>query len=124
VDKRRILVIDDEVGVARLLKLALEQEGNYEVRVENSGRAGLAAVQEFDPDVILLDMIMPDMTGQEVVAEMQSDPHHSKTPVVFLTAVPLREPKEILPAPVEGRSWISKPARVADVIAHIERALA
>lgn len=120
--KRRILVVDDEVSVTRLLKLSLEQTGEYEVRVENSGRGGLAAVREFRPDVVLLDIIMPDMTGQDVVAEIESDPLCRGTHVVFLTAAVPREPGEA-PETLGGYPWISKPARAAEVIAQIEQFL-
>lgn len=122
--KRRILVIDDEVGVARLLKLALEQTGDYEVRVEHTGRRGLLALGEFDPHVVLLDVIMPDMTGQEVMTEIRADPARRGMHVVFLTAAVPREHHDAPEATFEGHPWISKPARAADVIAHIEQALA
>ena len=61
--RKRILVIDDEASFTRNLKLNLEETGEYEVREENKGTEGLTAAREFRPDLILLDVIMPDMAG-------------------------------------------------------------
>src|SRR5919109_851520 len=66
--KPRILIVDDEPAFTRLVKLALEQDGYYEVQEENHGRHALAAALEFRPDLVLLDVIMPDMGGAEVAA--------------------------------------------------------
>jgi CheY-like chemotaxis protein len=117
-----VLLVDDEVGMTRLLKLNLEEGGGYDVRIENSGRAGLEAAREFRPDVILLDVIMPDMRGTEVLERLRADPDLAHTPVIFLTAV--------LPAPgtnadvgMPGCIGIAKPARAADVMAAIRSVL-
>ena len=58
-EKKRILVVDDEPSITRLLRLSLEQAGEYEVATEDVSKAALAAVEEFQPDLILLDVMMP-----------------------------------------------------------------
>ena len=58
-EKKRILVVDDEPSITRLLKLNLEQAGEYEVATEDVSKAALAAAEEFQPDLILLDVMMP-----------------------------------------------------------------
>src|SRR2546423_5120830 len=68
--KRRILVVDDETSITRLLKLNLEQTGSYEVREENLGARVLEAAREFKPDLVLLDVMMP--RSEEHTSELQS----------------------------------------------------
>ena len=58
-EKKRILVVDDEPSITRLLKLNLEQTGDYEVATENSPKAAVAAAEEFQPELLLLDVVMP-----------------------------------------------------------------
>ena len=62
-EKKRILLVDDEPSITRLLKLNLEQTGDYEVATENVSKAALATAEEFRPDLILLDVMMPDLDG-------------------------------------------------------------
>jgi len=85
--KKRILLVDDEVGFTRLLKLNLEQRADYEVRVENWAEKALHAAREFRPDLVLLDVIMPHMIGNDVAACMREDATLKGTPIVFLSAV-------------------------------------
>ena len=83
----RILVVDDELALTRLLKLNLEGNGHYFVREENRGAHALAAAREFKPDVIVLDIIMPDISGGNVAAQLKADPALKRTPIIFLTAL-------------------------------------
>ncbi len=121
--RRRILLVDDEVGVTRLLKLSLEATGDYQVRVENSGKAGLLAAQQFRPDVILLDVLMPDMTGHEVLERLEEDAVLRDIPVLYLTATLPRERGAAGGRNERVRPWIAKPVRASDVIEEIEREL-
>ncbi len=83
----KILVIDDEVGFTKLLKMNLERTGKYEVRIENESTNAIAIAREFQPDLILLDIVMPDMDGGDVAAMMQADPMLARTPIIMLTAL-------------------------------------
>ena len=69
--RKRILVVDDETSITRLLKMNLELIGNFEVREENSGAHAIEAAREFKPDLILLDVMMTDMDGGEVAAALK-----------------------------------------------------
>ena len=84
--KTKILIVDDEVSFARMVKLNLEKAGAYEVRVENKASYALAAAREFRPDLILLDVIMPNMDGGDVANQIKRDRNLKGTPIVFLTA--------------------------------------
>jgi CheY-like chemotaxis protein len=85
-EKKRILIIDDEASFTRMVKLNLEKTGSFEVREENRATYAVAAAREFKPDLILLDVIMPAMDGGDVAAQIRTDRHLKGTPIVFLTA--------------------------------------
>ena len=86
-NKKRILVVDDEAGVTTMTKLSLEKTSQYEVQVENRSTRALEAARRFDPDMILLDITMPEMDGTEVASQIRADPVLKNTPIVFLTAI-------------------------------------
>lgn len=88
---RKILVVDDEVGFTKLLKMNLEKTGQYEVRIENESTKALMAAHEFLPDVVLLDIVMPGMDGGDVAAKMQDDPLLREIPVIMMTALVSQE---------------------------------
>ena len=83
-DPGRVLVIDDQQANLDTARMLLEAEG-YLIRCETSGENGLNAIEEFKPDLILLDMMMPGMDGFEVLAELRSR-GHQRIPVLFVTA--------------------------------------
>ncbi|MCB1230716.1 MAG: response regulator [Verrucomicrobiae bacterium] len=83
----KVLVIDDEAGFTKLLKMNLEKTGEFEVRIENNSMKALSAAREFRPDVILLDVVMPGLDGGDVAAQFQDDPMLRKVPVIMLTAL-------------------------------------
>ena len=85
-EKKRILIIDDEASFTRMVKLNLEKTGAFEVREENRAAYALTAAREFKPDVILLDVIMPTMDGGDVAAHIRNDRNLKNTPIIFLTA--------------------------------------
>lgn len=84
-DKTRILCIDDEPGVVELVSLILRAP-NVEVEGANSGAAALEMMRQSPPDVVLLDIMMPEMDGWEVYKEMQADQTLNSIPVIIVTA--------------------------------------
>ncbi|SRR5581483_9355616 len=86
-DKKRILIVDDEPGFTRLLKLTLERTGNFLVREENDGMHALETAREFMPDLILLDIVMPKIDGGDVARQIQRDMKLKNAKIVFLTAI-------------------------------------
>ena len=85
--KKRILVVDDEPEFTNLLKLSLEPHGYYEVQEENDADNVRAAARAFDPDLVLLDIMMPEQDGSEVAAALKADPVTRAVPIIFLTAL-------------------------------------
>ena len=122
--KKRILVIDDESSITRLLKMNLDKTENYDVREENLGSKGLMAAREFRPDLVLLDVMMPDMDGGDVAAGIQADPLLRNTPIIFLTAVVKKEEVNARDGRIGGFPYIAKPLNVRGVISVIEKELA
>lgn len=84
---QRILVADDEPDILEISRIALETVGGYEVSVCTSGRVLLERLNEFGPDLIIVDVLMPDMTGPEVLVEIRRRPEFDSVPVVYLTGV-------------------------------------
>lgn len=84
---RKILLIDDEAGFTQLLKMNLEKSGDFEVTIENDSTKAVATARSFQPDVVLLDVVMPGMDGGDVQSQFQSDATLRNTPVIMLTAL-------------------------------------
>ena len=84
--RKRILYIEDEADLQWLVRHVLESDGGFEVLVCSSGAEALLCVQEFSPDLVLLDVMMPDMDGFSVLRELRARPESASLPVVFLTA--------------------------------------
>jgi len=107
--KKRILVVDDEPAITRMIKLNLEQTGRYEVRTENLGRSAIDAAREFRPDLILLDVMMPGMLGSEVAEQLRADPELRAIKFVFLTAVVTRAEELRSEGQIGGQTFVAKP---------------
>jgi DNA-binding response OmpR family regulator len=82
---RRVLIADDEANIVISLEFLMQQSG-YEVRVARNGDEALAAVEEFAPDLVLLDVMMPRRNGYEVLQAIRANPARRGTRVVLLTA--------------------------------------
>lgn len=80
-------MVDDEVTFATLVALQLERTGRYRVRCLHRGSEVLAAAEEWMPDIVLLDFLMPDMDGGEVFQQLKANPTLKHIPIIFLTAV-------------------------------------
>ena len=123
-DKKRILIVDDEVGATRLLKASLEQTNSYEVRVENWPEDAVPAARQFKPDLVLLDIVMPRMPGGNVAEAFGWDPELKHIPIVFLTAAVRRHQVEEHDGIICEHPCLAKPASVAEIIQCIETHLA
>ena len=88
---RDILLIDDQPDDLRLVQRLLQQQGGYHVRMANGGIEGLVAIQSQPPQVIILDLFMPDLDGFSILETLHSDPALAQIPVIILTAGDLTE---------------------------------
>jgi two-component system, OmpR family, response regulator len=113
---QRVLVVDDEDNITFLLDSALRHFG-FEVMVAKNGREALDAVGEFDPDVMLLDVMLPDLDGFEIVRRLRMD--GDKTPVLFLTARDTVDDK-VRGLTLGGDDYVTKPFSLEEVLARIQ----
>ena len=120
-DKKRILIIDDTDDIATPIKLYLEKNGAYEVRVENAGFKGLEAAKAFKPDLVLLDVMMPDMDGGDVAAQLEEDPATAKIPIVFLTAAVTKDEAASKQTGLGGRPLLSKLTTLQEIIEYVKK---
>ncbi|MFA5198675.1 MAG: response regulator, partial [Candidatus Omnitrophota bacterium] len=104
-----------------LIKLNLEQTGQYRVKTVNKGALALEAAREFRPDLIFLDIIMPDIDGGDVCHQLESDGQIKGTPIVFLTAIAKKEEVAASRGAIGGHPFLAKPVSVRELIDCIER---
>jgi CheY-like chemotaxis protein len=121
--KKKILVVDDEASLTRMLRRNLEATGKYEVKEENTGAQAYASAIQFQPDMIILDVMMPDMDGGAVAAQIQDDENLKHIPIVFLTAIVQKEEAEDTGSNIGGRTFLAKPVKLDDLITCIEKEL-
>lgn len=118
---KRILAVDDEVDVLLIVKTALQCEG-YEVETAANGPEALALAKANPPDLVLLDMMMPGMTGFEVMQAMKKVEEISTIPVIMLTGV--SERTKIQQALTSGSTYyIVKPFEIEDLLTKVQSAL-
>ncbi|HWB61337.1 MAG TPA: response regulator [Chthoniobacteraceae bacterium] len=84
---RRILIVDDESGFTKVVKLTLEKSGNYLVQEENDAARAHSTARLFRPDLIFLDIVMPKIDGGDVAAQIRGDAALKHVPIIFLTAI-------------------------------------
>ena len=118
--RQRILIVEDVKLNAQILVNVLKDE--YDLRVANNGVEALAMVREQMPDLILLDIIMPEMDGYEVCAKLQSDPNTRDIPILFLTALE-GDQNEAYGLELGAMDYIRKPFTVPIVKAKIRNHL-
>ena len=121
--KKRILVVDDLASDTRLLKQQLEQSHRFEVLEENDPRSAVVTAEEFKPDLILLDLVMPTMDGRHLAACMAASPILKTVPIIFLTARITREEVEAVGGRIGGFPFLAKPVALAELITCIQRHL-
>jgi CheY-like chemotaxis protein len=112
---KRIMIVDDEPAFTRLLKRSLEQEGEFAVCVENNPRNAVQAAQQFQPDLILLDVMMPGMDGGELAERFETTGCVGKVPIVFLTAAVMREEVNRNHGEIGGHAFLAKPVDLSEL---------
>jgi two-component system OmpR family response regulator len=111
----RVLVVDDEVNIAELVSMALRYEG-WEVRAAHTGSKAVAAAKDLKPDAVVLDMMLPDFDGLEVLRRMRAT--QPDLPVVFLTARDAVEDR-IAGLTAGGDDYVTKPFSLEELVARL-----
>jgi DNA-binding response OmpR family regulator len=117
-----IVVVDDDADILGLLEYKLTAAG-HQVTAEADGEAGLAAIHEVKPDLVVLDWMMPRMTGIEVCLELRKDPDLADVPVLFLTAK-AQESDVQRGFAAGGNDYVVKPFSPRELAARIDALLA
>ena len=86
-DSEKILLVDDDPDLQKIARLSLEKKGGFTVQVCDSGNQALKDVKDFQPDLIILDVILPDMNGMETLSELRKLPEAAQIPVFFLNVI-------------------------------------
>jgi len=110
----RVLVVDDEPNIAELLRMALRYEG-WEVSVAHTGSAAVRAARETTPDAVVLDVMLPDFDGMEVLRRLRGS---SDVPVLFLTARDTVEDR-VAGLTAGGDDYVTKPFSLEEVVARL-----
>lgn len=116
--KEKVLIVEDETKLARFVELELKHEG-YEVFVANDGRSGIESYFEYEPDIILLDLMLPQLNGIEVCRRIRKE---SNVPIIMLTAKGEVMDK-VLGLDNGADDYITKPFAIEEVLARIRVAL-
>jgi CheY-like chemotaxis protein len=121
-DARRILIVDNDTDSSHLVKVLLEKTGRYLVFEEKDGARAHLSARNFRPDLILLDVVMPETDGGEIAARIKADSELQNTPIIFLTALVTRaEARTGLH--IDGHPSLAKPINIPELIEAIERRL-
>ena len=117
----KILIADDEANIVTSLEYLLKRSG-FEVRVARDGDQALAAVAEFLPDLVLLDVMMPLRNGYEVAQKLRENPRWEKIKIVMLTAKG-RETEVSKGMALGADEYVTKPFSTRDLVALVQRML-
>ena len=121
-EKRRILIVDDDRDSTHLIKILLEKISHYLVLEENEAAKAHESARDFRPDLILLDIMMPQIDGGDIAAQIDADPGLQRTPIIFLTALVTKaEAKAGLH--IQGHPVLAKPIDIPELINRIEENL-
>jgi CheY-like chemotaxis protein len=118
--KKKLLLIDDEEDFCFFVKLNLERTGKFEVLTTTSGNNGIIMASRERPDLILLDIIMPEISGGQVAELLLENPKTTNIPVLFITAIASRREVQSQEGVIGGRNFIAKPVTPEELIAKID----
>ncbi|MDD5422089.1 MAG: response regulator [Candidatus Omnitrophota bacterium] len=121
-DKRKVLIVDDEEDFLMITKLNLEDSGKYEVMTLSDANGIVAQVNSFEPDVILLDILMPNVGGIDACKALNADPKAKSIPIIVLSALG-RDDDKLNAYKVGVVDYLVKPIEKDALIAKIEKAL-
>lgn len=118
----KILIIDDDLDTLRLVGLMLQRQG-YQISAATNGQQGLDKAFDESPDLILLDIMMPDMDGYEVTRRLRSNPSTMETPILMFTAKTQMEDK-VIGFEVGANDYLTKPTHPSELQARVKSLLA
>jgi two-component system, OmpR family, response regulator len=121
-NKPRILIVDDNPRFSHSARLILQESGQYVVCEENDAASAVETARSFRPDLILLDLVMPQLDGAEVAAQVESDWALHGVPIVFVTGLVTRDEARNGQR-IDGHRVVSKPVSSFDLLGAVEESL-
>jgi len=118
---KRILIIDDEEDFCFFLQKNLERVDDFEVEICTDATKGVDKVKEFRPDVLILDIMMPGMSGSDIAAELKSKEDTKDVPIIFLTAIVTNEEAQKRSNVIGGEYFLAKPIEAEDLVKEIRK---
>ncbi len=122
-DAKRVLIVDDEAAFTRMVKLNLENTGNYTVRTVNESRKAVEEVKEFAPDIILLDVVMPEVDGGDVALNLRARTATKHIPIIFVSAMVSQQESKKGFYQSGGEHFLAKPVDTETLCGAIETVL-
>ncbi len=119
--KQRILVVDDDKSIVKVVRSYLEQAG-YEVRVAYDGATALHSLRSEKPDLLVLDLMLPDRDGWEITRTIRADAALGATPIIMLTAR-VEDTDKIIGLEMGADDYITKPFNAREIVARIRALL-
>jgi DNA-binding response OmpR family regulator len=116
-----ILIVEDDPEAAHILELSLKREG-FKISIAMDGTQGLSAIESSRPDVVLLDLMMPDIDGFEVMQRTRANPATADMPIIVVSAR-TQEADKLMAKQLGANGYLTKPYRRADLLAAIRRCL-
>ncbi len=123
-EPRRVLLIDDEASFTRMVKLNLEATGKYAVRVVNESPKSQQVANEFKPEIILLDVVMPEADGGDVAIQLRQHAITQDTPIIFVSAMVSRKESGSGFYESGGEHFLAKPVSTELLPSSIDSVLA
>lgn len=120
--KKRVLIVDDQEDILTSVGMLVESEG-YETKTANNGKQALAMLKKESFDLVLLDVLMPEMSGREVLEKIRKDPKLKNQKVAFLTVIRLSEPGKDVVKELKPIEYFQKPIDVADFRKRLKKIL-
>ncbi|HQL01231.1 MAG TPA: response regulator [Smithellaceae bacterium] len=120
---KKLLIIDDEEFFCRAMKKSLEAKMDFEVLTATRGDEGMRLAKAENPDIILLDMMMPGMYGTEVARALSEDPATRSIPIIFITAMINEDDIKRGAGISSGKALIAKPVKLDELIEKIHAVL-
>lgn len=121
--RKKVLVVDDDKTLSQVTQLALEQSGLYEVQVVNQPKDAGRAAKEFMPDLILMDVIMPDIDGGTLASRIREDARLKNVPIIFFTSMVSKADTKQHNGIIGTEQFLAKPISVPELLEAVRKAV-
>ena len=121
--RKKILVVDDDSMLTEMIKRQFAEYAEYELCIENNAAKAASVVRQFLPDLILLDVMMPEQDGGDVAASIRSQPAMKRVPIVYMTGAVRRKEVDEGKGYIGGDPFIAKPFDFPNLMSRIRQHL-